>query len=121
MTFTHTVQLPLDARALGDLSGFPALCGLTFECCEVTLCESVVGAVRHAALASLSFCFAQPAPKCMPMVLQLSQALGQLRRGSVLKFGAVREGFRGYNHQRALQDTQAPFHKFKLAAKACGL
>ena len=28
---------PLDARALGDLSGFPALRELSFECCEVML------------------------------------------------------------------------------------
>ena len=121
MTSTPTLQLPLNARALGDLSGFPALCKLTFECCQVMLCESVVGAVRHAALASLSFCFAQPAPKCMPMVLQLSQALGRLRRGSVLNFGTLSERWSGYNYQRALQDTQAPFHKFKVAAQACGL
>ena len=43
----------LDARALGDLSGFPALCELTFDHCEVVLCESMQGAVRHASLASL--------------------------------------------------------------------
>lgn len=80
-----------------------------------------MGAGGHAALASLSFCLAHPAPQCTPMVLQLSQALGRLRRGSVLKFVHLIEGWRGSNHQHALQDKQAPFHNFKLAAQACGL
>lgn len=35
----YPLQRHSDARALGDLSGFPALCGLTFECCEV-ICAS---------------------------------------------------------------------------------
>ena len=114
-------KLPLDARALGDLSAFPALCGLTFECCEVSLCESMVGAVRHAAFTSLSICFAHPAPQCTPMVLQLSQALGRLRRGSVLKLVELEMAWNDYDYEDALRNTQTPFHKFKVASEACGL
>ena len=76
---------PLDVLALGDLSGFPALCKLTFRYCEVTLCHSVLGAARHASLAGMCFVVAHPAPKCAPAVLQLSRELWRLRRGSVLK------------------------------------
>ena len=39
---------PMDVRALGDLSGFPALCRLAFHYSEVVLCDSMLGAVRHA-------------------------------------------------------------------------
>ena len=111
----------LDARALGNLSGFPALCEPTFDHCEVVLCESMQGAVRHASLASLTFCVAHPALECAAMVLQLSQALRRLRRGRVLKFVDLRrEGiFSDYNH--LLKDPEAPFHKFKVASEACGL
>ena len=64
---------PLDVRALGDLSGFPALCKLTFGYCEVMLCHLVLGAARHASFASMCFIVAHPAPECAPAVLQLSQ------------------------------------------------
>ena len=78
---------PLDVRALGDLSGFPALRKLSFCSCEVVLCMSLPGfAVQHASLESICFCGAHPAPKCALMVLQLSQELRQLGRGSVLRF-----------------------------------
>ena len=75
---------PLDVRALGDLSGFPALRELTFGFCEVMLCPSVLGAARHARLRSLCFYSAHPAPECAPAVLQLSRDLWRQRRGSVL-------------------------------------
>lgn len=80
----------LDVRALGDLSGFPALCTLSFDSCEVVLCKSMLcksmqGASRHARLTSLSFRLAHPTPECELTVLQLSQALRRVRRGSVLK------------------------------------
>ena len=79
---------PLDVRALGDLSGFPALRELSFADCEVVLCGSVLGAVRHASLTSLSFKDAYPAPMCEGAVLQLGQALAQVNRGGVLKVTA---------------------------------
>ena len=69
----------LDASALGDLSGFPALCKLSFSFCEVTLCESVLRAKVHKSLASLSFHVAHPAPECALAVLQLSKELKELR------------------------------------------
>ena len=76
-------KCPLNAVALGDLSGFPALCKLRFSFCEVKLCMSLLGgAVRHEALRAYTFHFAHPAPESVPMVLQLSQ---DLRRSGVLK------------------------------------
>ena len=65
----------LDVRTLEDLSAFSALCRLTFSFCEVMLCDSMLGVVRHASLASISFVDSHPAPECAPMILQLSQAL----------------------------------------------
>ena len=56
------VKRPLDVRALGDLTGFPALRELTLDFCEVMLSPSLLGAVRHASLANLCFCSAHPAP-----------------------------------------------------------
>ena len=55
---------PLDARALGDLSGFPALHTLSFQACEVMTCVSMLGAVRHPSLTTLDFDIAHPAPEC---------------------------------------------------------
>ena len=81
----HLHELPpLDARALGDLSAFPLLCELQFSGCEVSLCASLLGITRHASLALLAFDDAEPAPESAPVVLQLSQALERLGRGSVL-------------------------------------
>ena len=103
----------LDARAPGDLSGFPALCELTFDHCEVVLCESMQGAVRHASLASLIFCVAHPAPECAAMVLQLSQALRRLRRGRVLRFVNVKREDMFCEYNQVLEDPRMPFHKFQ--------
>ena len=82
---------PLDVRALGKLSSFPALRKLTFNCSEVMMCNSMLGAVRHASLASLVFHIAHPAPECALMVLRLSQALRGLKRGNVLTFVQPRD------------------------------
>ena len=103
---------PLDARALGDLSAFPALRDLRFQCCEVMVCASRLGAVRHPSLACLLFDTAHPAPECALLVLQLSQALKRLGRGSVLVV---------YNSFTALaQREQAPppINKFMAALEA---
>ena len=103
----------LNAVALGDLSGFPALCKLSFSFCEIKLWMSVLGgAVRHRSLASLSLHFAHPAPECMPMVLQLSQELK-----GVLKLTGG-SGFYAWDECPALALT--PFYKFKAALK-CAL
>ena len=109
----------LDVRALGDLSGFPVLCKLTFEYCEVRMCASMLGAVRHASLASFTFIVAHPAPECALMVLQLRQTLRDLRRGNALKFKYWEWG----RFDGALRKAQgrAPFQKFKTALEACGL
>ena len=103
-------------RALGDLSGFPGLCELTFQNCEVELCQSLLGAERHTNLASLSFDLAHPAPECLLMVLQLGQALKRLRQRSVLKFVEKM----AYGMKCRVQPLP-PFHKFKAASVACGL
>ena len=109
---------PLDARALGDLSRFPGLRKLSFESCEVMLRRSVVGAARHTSLTSLCFDEAQPAPKCAPAVLQPSQELWRLGRGSVLKCLCNLRYFRG-----GLQAAQrhAPCQKFTADLEACRL
>ena len=114
---------PLDVRALGDLSGFPALCRLTLGYCQVMVCESVPDAARHASLTSLCFSAAHPAPKCAPAVLQLSQALRHLGRGSVLKLVDIKRGWNepvanGYDWAVLHAQGQTPFAKFKAAMQA---
>ena len=54
------------------------------------MCGSMLAAARHASLVRLCFSFAHPATECALMVLQLSQALRRLRRGSVLKLVSER-------------------------------
>ena len=73
---------PLDARLLGDLSAFPALCELTFRNCEVLVCNTVPGAARHPCLVDLTFWYAHPAPRCAPALLRLAQEAKKLGRGS---------------------------------------
>ena len=96
---------PLDVRALGDLSGFPALRELEFCYCEVMLCPSLLGAVLHASLAVLCFDIAHPAPECAPVVLQLSRELRRLRRGSVVTCAYSNE-FDSYDRYCAEQAAQ---------------
>ena len=112
----------LDVRALGDLSGFPALCELSFSHCEVVLCGSVLSAVQHASLTSLFFNYAHPAPLCEGVVLQLGQVLRQLNRGSMLKVRGrhMYEGMFLEEHLLAASG-RAPVQKFIAALEACGL
>ena len=107
---------PLDVRALGDLSGFPALRELTLDFCEAKLCPSLLGAVRHTSLASLCFRSAHPAPECLLVVLQLSQELRHLGRGGVVRVKNIAG-------TPALQFAQgwAPCMKFVAALEAGGL
>ena len=108
---------PLDARALGDLSGFPALRVLSFRYCEVMFCMSLLGAVRHPSLATLDFGTAHPAPECEPVVLQLSQALRRLGRGSVLK---VYDEVRDHAQDAKLcPAAPLPVRRFMAALEAC--
>ena len=107
----------LDVRALGDLSGFPALRELTFNFCEVMLCNSMLGAVRHGRLTSLCFCNAHPAPECALGVLQLSQELWCWGRGSVVKHVNVRETCI-YGALQAARG-RAPCQKFMAALEEC--
>ena len=111
---------PLDVCALGDLSGFPELRKLTFEFCRVMLSPSLLGAVRHASLAVLCFETAHPAPKCAPVVLQLSRELRRLRRGSVVRC-ACRRAFQmgGYWEDQAAQGRVA-CRKFEADMNAYG-
>ena len=115
-------QSRLDVCALGDLSGFPALRKLDFETCEVVLSSSLLGAVRHASLTSLTFCLAHPAPECALVVLQLKRALMRVGRGHVLNLADVPELEQIFNwHEQLYADALAPVHKFKGALEACGL
>ena len=107
---------PFDARALGDLSGFPALCELAFDYCQVMLCDLLLGAMRHASLVRLDFVLAYPAAECVLVVLQLSQALKRVRRGSVLRCLGDSE------LKPSWEDlTRSPIHHFWGAFRACGL
>ena len=107
---------PLNAVALKDLSGFPALCELTFSFCEVKLCMSMLGgAVRHNSLSSMHFYYAHPAPECLLMVLQLSQTL---RRNSVVK--AMDDSDFG-TWDKCPAQALPPFYKFKTAMEWCAL
>ena len=117
---------PLDARALGDLSHFPALRKLTINFCEVMLCHWLPGAARHTSLASLCFRVAHPAPDCMPAVLQLGRELWRLGQGSVLtavgvskEFSLPYKGFIFQKLQRA--KGRAPCQKFMADLEACCL
>ena len=109
---------PLNVRALGDLSGFPALCKLSLDSCEVMICESVLGAVRHASLASLNFSGAHPARECAPVVLQLSHALRRLGRGGVIKLLDREYRTNFADHAATDVQGQAPFEKFKASMQA---
>ena len=110
-------KCPLNAVALGDLSSFPALCKLTFSFCEIKLCKSLLGgAVRHPSLACIFLHFAHPAPESVPMMLQLSQELGQ---SNVLKLTGGRWDFGGWDDFPA--QGLPPFYKFKAALELCAL
>ena len=112
-------KLPLDVHAMGDLSGFLALCKVSFDSCEVLLCESVTGATWHPSLASLSFNLAHPAPECLLAVLQLCQALKRLRGRSVLSF--FDEKWFKFPLDKYIVQGLPPFYKFKASLVACGL
>ena len=117
---------PLDVRTLGDLSAFPSLRRLSFSNSEVLLCESMLGVVRHARLASIAFNIAHPAPECALMVMQLSRALRRLGRGSVLSFKNYVYGMNGDARgciEPAFQSAHAlpPLHKFLVALQAYGM
>ena len=109
---------PLDVRALGDLSAFPALCKLTFTYSEVTMCTTVLGAAWHKSLTSLDFVTSHPARECALTMLQLRHALKQVSRGSVLRFGTpFRLAADGFADSWALP----PSVLFNVALRACGL
>ena len=112
-------KLALDVHALGDLSGFPALCKVCFDSCEVLMCESVASATWHPSLASLSFNLAHPALECMLAVLQLCQAHKRLRGRNVLSF--VDERWFKFPAEKYNVQGLPPCHKFKAASVACGL
>ena len=115
---------PLDVRALGDLSGFPALRKLDFQTCEIMLSPSLLGAARHASLATLCFRYAHPAPECMLMVLQLSQELRRFKRGSMLAVERVQEYVIQGHVPRVLPlsdvRAQVRFDSFKAALHSLG-
>ena len=109
-------QQPLDVRALGDLSGFPALRELAFDFCEVMLCPSLLGAVRHASLTVMFIHYAHPAPESAQMVLQLSQELRRSSCGSLLAVVSVQ----GCVDSICMPREQVRFASFKAALQSCG-
>ena len=112
---------PLDVRALGDLSAFPALCELRIHSCEAVLCESMLGAVRNTSLTSIAFSNSHPAPGCALTVLQLSQALRRLGRGSVLRLICCDPVDRHDGHALQLAHGLPPLYKFQVALQAYGM
>ena len=112
---------PLDVRALGDLSRFPGLRRLSLNFCEVTLCHSVMAAARHASLESLCFRITHPAPECTAAVLQLSQELWRLGRGSMLRSVSpyTQDELRGAQGRVPFQHFMADLEACRL--EACGL
>ena len=111
----------LGVRALGDLSGFPALRELSFSFSEVIFSPSMLGAVRHACLTSLSFSTAHPAPDCAPMVLLLSQVLRRMRQRSVLRCLSNALDLDCVEDALDEAEGRAPCQKFMTAMEACGL
>ena len=118
---------PLDARLLSDLSAFPALCTLTFESCEVLVCDTIPGAARHPCLVDLCFRYAHPAPACAPALLRLGQEAKKLgRRGSFgrfLSFIHFSDSDIDYLFEPAPQGMQVlwPWQDFEDALDALGL
>ena len=114
---------PLDVRALGDMSAFPALCKLQFSFCEVMLCKSMPSAARHASLTSIAFVASHPAPDCALMVLQLIRVLRQLGRGGVvsIKSCGTKDRHGHAEHTSQVAHALPPFNKFLVAVQACGL
>ena len=112
----------LEVRALGDLSGFPALCDLSLAWCEVRVCSSFSGAMRHASLTSLCFTVAHPAPESAAVVLQLSSELNKLGRGGGLQ---LQNGYLASRNKvsNALINAggRAPFNMFMTALELCGV
>ena len=84
----ETAGGPLDVRALGDLSAFPALCKLYVQDCKVALSASVLGVTRHASLTKFDLQTATFALESALLVRELSEALERLGRGSVLEVGS---------------------------------
>ena len=120
---------PLDVRVLGDLSAFPALRTLTFECCEVLVCDAIPAAARHPCLEDLTLKYAHPAPKCAPAVLRLGQEAKKLGRG---RFGRSLIGWIHFpdsdcNDPRMFEPAPdgkpmlRPWQNFEDALKAHGL
>ena len=115
--FSDTDPVPMhDARTLGDLSGFAALRELSFQDCQVMLCPSLLGAARHASLATLAFYSAYPALECAPAVLQLSRELWRLGRGSLVRYKSVIYG----PDAPGAEQGRAACKEFEADLAACG-
>ncbi len=95
----------LDARALGNLAGFPALRSLSFDNCSMQFCPSFQAAAAHPCLESLQLCTSYPAcgPSCgaflgfVVALLQQGRARVLRLRNSVVQGAGQHDGqkFRG--------------------------
>ena len=121
---SHLYSKTLDARALGDLSAFPALRWLQVAHCEVALCESVQDAAWHPSLMVFCFWWAHPAPECTLTVLQLCQALTRQGRSTSLCLVGTRYRKDSPSSARPVVTTApklTPMDKFGVAVQACGM
>ena len=101
----------------GTCLASPRSASLDFETCEVVLSSSLLGAVRHASLTSLTFCLAHPAPECALVVLQLKRALMRVGRGHVLNLADVPELEQIFNwHEQLYADALAPVSQIQGGA-----
>ena len=73
----------LDARALGNLAGFPALRSLEFCHCSVQFCPSFQAAAAHPCLKELELVNSYPAcgPSCVAFLIFVAALLQQGRAG----------------------------------------
>ncbi len=102
----------LDARALGNLAGFPALRSLEFGHCSVRFGPSFQAAAAHPCLKKLELANSYPAPglSCVAS-LNFVAALLQQGRAGVLRLGDVVQGAGqqdGQNFRGALQAVGFP-------------
>ena len=84
------------------------------------LCPSVLDAAYHPSLNILCFCFAHPAPECVPAVLLLSQKLWRLGWGSDLRAVCIDKQNDLHDELRDAQG-RAPCQKFMADLEACRL
>ncbi len=103
----------LDARALGNLAGFPALRSLSFVTCSVQFCPSFQAVAAHPCLESLELWTSYPAPgpSCVAFLTFVAALLQQGRAGVLRLHNSAVQGagqHDGQNFRGALQAVGFP-------------